>query len=132
MMTYGMPTHRLDAVTYYLNVYRDLDAFGKIFLKKGDDLIRSAEKDQILPLHLPKISRHKWFHQHQGMKVQGLYGKAYVTSQELACLSLLHQGKTFQEMSTALSLSVLAVKTHLKTLQESLGYPLYKLTHSWR
>ena len=121
----AMPETRSNAASYYLTHLRDFERFSEDLLKKGSDLIKIGKQEKIqLPSHLLDKNRSNLCLSEKTLRhpVNGKFGAAYITSQELFCLQLLSQGKSYKDIASILSISPRTVETYLIRIKERTGY----------
>lgn len=125
MIAVATPVEPDNAGAFYLNKLKSIEYFINEFEIANHELIRLMNKH---PLLLPEPYRdinYKKICLTKGtVSVRGKTGESYITTQELACLRLLIQGKSYKQIAQIMDISPRTVETYLQRVKHRTGLTL--------
>jgi len=125
MVAFAMPKPRTNALSYFANHIKGLEAFAKTFIQSRTDLISLHEKEKLTsPVEYQDSNRSKICLPDRRIRfdIRGTKGRTYVTAQELFCLQYLAQNRSYKEISQNLSISTRTIETYLERVKARTGY----------
>lgn len=126
---FALPATHPSPSTHYLNLFHDLKVYSELFPKFAQPLIKQIESERIkLDTHRQDTNRISLFLPYKSKRILIEPGLGnYVTTFELLCLQLLHEGNTYKEIGDKLSMSARTVETHLARLKTRTNLSVNKL-----
>ncbi|MBY0462322.1 MAG: helix-turn-helix transcriptional regulator [Alphaproteobacteria bacterium] len=124
MVGFAMKSTRSNPMSYYFNHLKTMENFGDDFLRKNSKQVKIVENKKILPpIHMQDKNHKKMCLPNKSSKcqVKGFNGPTYLTHQEIFCLQLLNEGKSYKQIAEHLSISSRTVETYFNRIKDRTG-----------
>ena len=125
MIAFAMGKPKSNAMAYYFNHLKVFEKLAADFVTIRSDLFSICEKDKLsLPQKYqdPNCTKICLPDKPRRFQVKGKSGDTYLTAQEIFCMQLLNQGKSYKEISKELSIAERTIETYLDRVKVRTGY----------